>query len=650
MGAPLLAAAFLSLWADLVLQRQATYERMTPYLSEIGARNAAELDGRLRAVMGVAGTLAGVIGIHADMSTPEIQNALERSLAQTPDVSALRAAFEPGALAGSGDVLVLGIRRSPATAGNAAAAAGAGQGEASGALVREEPGTLRTGDTDWYDRPLGNGREVWLPSPGDRKVGPAELVRFSTPIERGGRVVGVVCAEMRVDRLESIIAQDSFWGRDGAFLVAARNGDVLAARSKRIARGQNVVELAEALRREDLRGLVVRLQTGETGAMMAPSLDNAVPMAYFFAPVHATGWSFVGAMPQQQLVGHLLDEAGKRSIGVLLLTLGMLSLVMLVAWRITTPIRHLAQRVTEVGGGNLDLPPLAVRGGDELADLGRSFNAMTGRLKEHVEALRQQTRAREAVESELRVAREIQVSLLPTEFPGSERFEVYALNAPARHVAGDFFDVFASPAGELTLVVADVSGKGVPAAMFMAVTRTLMRDLAGEGLPLSEILAQANRRLVRDNRNSMFVTLFVGRFDPASGRLRYANAGHPPPLLIRAGTSCAARFGEATGTVLGVLADQSFDEREGRLEPGDLLVVYTDGVPEARSPAREFYGEERLVSMLTCGGEPDVRGLCERLAADVSRFQEGVLADDVTLLALRRRSAGAPDGRAPGVQ
>jgi sigma-B regulation protein RsbU (phosphoserine phosphatase) len=638
VGVPLLVAALLSLWADLVLQRQATYERMTPYLSEIGARNAAELDGRLRTVAGIAGTLAGVLGAHAGTTPDDVHAMLERSLRQTADAAALRAAFEPGVMGGAGAPVVLGVVRREGVDPRAGADAGR-------ASTREPPSLLSGAEgerPEWYTRAVGSGREAWLSWTVERDGSLVDLATFSAPIERGGRVVGVVCAELRVDRIESIIAQDSFWGRDGAFIVTARNGDVIAARSNRIHRGQNVVAMAEALRREDLRGLVVRFQTGETGALMAPALEGSIPMAYFFAPVHSTGWSFVGAMPQEVLVGHLLAEAGKRSLGVLMLTLGMLALVMLVAWRLTSPIRDLAQRVTQLGEGRLDVPPLTVRGTDELADLGRSFNAMTGRLKEHVEALRVETRAREAVESELRVAREIQVSLLPTEFPGSDRFEIFALNAPARHVAGDFFDVFSAPGGELTLVVADVSGKGVPAAMFMAVTRTLLRDLAGEGLPLSEILSQANRRLLNDNRNSMFVTLFLGRFDPASGRLRYANAGHPPPLLIRAGACVAERFGEPTGTVLGALADQSFEEREGRLGSGDLLVVYTDGVPEARAPGREFYGEERMVSMLTDGPEPDVRGLCERLAADVSRFQEGVLADDVTLLALRRR--GLPEG------
>jgi sigma-B regulation protein RsbU (phosphoserine phosphatase) len=174
--------------------------------------------------------------------------------------------------------------------------------------------------------------------------------------------------------------------------------------------------------------------------------------------------------------------------------------------------------------------------------------------------------------------------------------------------------------------------------MFMAVAKTLLHDLLTRESSLPAAFVQANAALARDNVRSMFVTLFAGWYEPASGALAYVNAGHPPPLRIAADGSVAP-FGEGTAPLLGVIPGAAFPEAHGRLAPGDRLVIVTDGVAEARAPDGEFYGDQRFAELLGRESARSPQGLIEALDAAVIAFQNGTLSDDVTLMVLERRVA-----------
>ncbi|MEW6359053.1 MAG: PP2C family protein-serine/threonine phosphatase [Planctomycetota bacterium] len=274
----------------------------------------------------------------------------------------------------------------------------------------------------------------------------------------------------------------------------------------------------------------------------------------------------------------------------------------------------------------------------EVSELAGALRGMYDMLQRHIVELQATTAAREAVESELRIARSIQTSLLPhtfPPFPQRREFDLHAINVPAKYVAGDFFDFYFLSDHQLLVTIADVSGKGVPAGLFMAVTRTLLKNLIQSGLGPAEAFTKANNILAEDNERGMFVTIFLGIYDTHSGALRYANGGHNAPYRVDRNGALGPPM-RGTGPALGILPDRQYEEREIRLDVGDLLVLYTDGVTEAHSSSNELYGDERFEALLgQHAGEAPAK-LCDIIVRAVNDFQGEDQFDDITLVVLRR--------------
>jgi phosphoserine phosphatase RsbU/P len=251
---------------------------------------------------------------------------------------------------------------------------------------------------------------------------------------------------------------------------------------------------------------------------------------------------------------------------------------------------------------------------------------------------------KEQIAGELRVAREIQMGMLPHDFTGMERafgVEFGAVLEPAREVGGDLYGVCAAAADRLVVFLGDVSGKGIPASMFMVRAISLARLLSREIADPGRILARLNDELATDNPSGMFVTFLCAVFDPGSGRLTLANAGHCRPVLLRAGE--APRWAvKDLGTALGFEAGLEFERTELRLRPGDTLVFYTDGVSEAFNPQDECYGSERLLTdAATFAGQsaPAITaGLLQKVRAFAGSAPQ---SDDIAILALKVRSGSA---------
>lgn len=249
--------------------------------------------------------------------------------------------------------------------------------------------------------------------------------------------------------------------------------------------------------------------------------------------------------------------------------------------------------------------------------------------------------AQAQIKAELEVARALQMAILPAAFPARPGCEGAARMIPATTMGGDFYDFIELPDGRIGLVIADVSGKGVPAAFFMAVARTNLRDLAAQHLDPGSCLAHTNELLCAQNPLSLFVTVFYCVFDPGSGVLRYANGGHNPAYVRHTDGSVEALNG-AGGVALGVMPGAEYPEHTMRLLPGDRLLLYTDGVTEAFNPADEAYGVERLLAEVRSHGEGAAAALVERICRSVTSFAgSAAQSDDITLTVLTHH---APDG------
>jgi phosphoserine phosphatase RsbU/P len=282
--------------------------------------------------------------------------------------------------------------------------------------------------------------------------------------------------------------------------------------------------------------------------------------------------------------------------------------------------------------------------------LPKPFNPVL--LKARVGATLEKKRLRDAerlwaksMERELEIGREIQTSFLPEELPSIVGFEIAARFTPARQVAGDFYDAFGLDSGRyFGIVVADVCDKGVGAALFMALFRSLLRAFAERAFagaagpaaePLLSAVVSTNDYIARTHgRANMFATAFVGVLDPAAATVTWINAGHEAPVLF--GSSGIVERLAPTGPALGMLPDRKFGVKESRLDRGQTLLAFTDGVTEAKSPSGAFYGEERLLALLA-ETTPSADALLERIERTVQEHTAGAeRSDDITMLALRR--------------
>jgi sigma-B regulation protein RsbU (phosphoserine phosphatase) len=246
--------------------------------------------------------------------------------------------------------------------------------------------------------------------------------------------------------------------------------------------------------------------------------------------------------------------------------------------------------------------------------------------------------AKEKVENELNIAAQIQKSILPSSFPAypdRKEFELYAFMKPARYVGGDFYDFFFVDDNTLALVIADVSDKGVPAALFMMISRTLIRSLAFDNRSPSAVLEKANNIMCQDNDSGMFVTLFLAFYDVSSGKLTATNGGHIASLIINHdGTS--REWAATHGPALGFMEELPYKEETMDLEVDQTLFLYTDGVTEAMSSGNELFGLDRLQELLKRKHDFKLDRICSDIETSLSEFQEDQQSDDITMLALKR--------------
>ncbi len=245
---------------------------------------------------------------------------------------------------------------------------------------------------------------------------------------------------------------------------------------------------------------------------------------------------------------------------------------------------------------------------------------------------------KERMEDELNVAREIQMSMLPLIFPAfpeRDEFDIRALLKPAREVGGDFYDFYFVNEDELCFCVGDVSGKGVPAALFMAVTQTLIKARASDDPSPASIITRVNDEMAADNHSSMFVTLFFGVLNVRTGAMRYTNAGHNPPL-IKHGNGELERLTQRHGPIIGAVEGATFKQDQIQLDKCDTLLVITDGVTEAMNPQGELYSDPRLEEFLVKEDFPSAEAMVNNTLASVENYATGAeQADDITILALR---------------
>ena len=344
------------------------------------------------------------------------------------------------------------------------------------------------------------------------------------------------------------------------------------------------------------------------------------------------GYSIIGVLPVEEAM-RTGDVAICLTVLLSIIMFGIqfVALYILVKFIVVKKIQQVNDSLAQITDGNLNVV-VNVHSNSEFASLSDDINMTVDTLKRYI------AEAAARIDKELEFARIIQMSALPNTFPpfpGRNEFDIFASMNPAKEVGGDFYDFYLVDENKLAFIIADVSGKGIPAAMFMMTSKTLIKSLATEGNDIATTITAANTKLCEGNEANMFITAFMGCLDLNTGKLQYVSAGHNPPL-VKHGDGSFEYLPKSKTIVLAAMEGYPYKAQEMQLEPGDVIYTYTDGVTEATDSSETLYGEDRLKAALDAQNWGSMEELCKGIKKDVDGFVGSAPQfDDITMLAIR---------------
>lgn len=495
---------------------------------------------------------------------------------------------------------------------------------------------------DWYQIPREIGHPVWSEPYFDANAGNIMMATYSAPVwqtvDGQQQVVAIVTVDIDLQYLTRIVSDIRIFDHGYAFLVS-KQGTFITHPVKEFISNETVFSLAEEYGQPYLREAGREMINGISGYReVEPVTRKGEKYLMTYMPIPSSGWSVAVLIPKAELYASVY-RLQKLMIAMAAagLTL-LLFLISAIARRLTNPVKQLAEAAMEIGSGNLQhkVPQFSFH--NEITDLANAFRKMQLDLNQHITAMQVATAARERMESELKIARDIQLGIIPKlfpPFPDRGDVDLYAVLDPAREVGGDLYDFFLVDENHLCFVIGDVSGKGVPAALLMAITRTLLRARTFPGMGSSAIAQSINAELCRENENAMFVTFFVGILSLDTGQLDYCNAGHNRPWIITPDGNVVT-LPHTHGTPLGLFDEIKYHSSQTTLESASALVLYTDGVTEAVDVEGQLFGDDRLLAILeTCKGLPPMQ-ITQKVHHQTRLFAgEAEQSDDITLLVLK---------------
>ena len=485
-------------------------------------------------------------------------------------------------------------------------------------------------------------------------------ITCTIPIRQNGRLVAVAAADLFLDQMADAVINSGdvvhytcIINNQGHVVFSPQNQGTLRART---------AEEADDLRFSEQADLAAFVREALNGATGVRELDLDGDRVYLAgAPVETLGWAVLSlvdkaaterpAVMMQEQFDSALSEAetifnegldrSKQTIIILILAVLILGSMaaLTVSKRIVKPLERMTQKVRSLGGKNLQFQMEdEYRTGDEIEVLAESFATLSAKTLQYVDQVKRVTAEKERIGAELTMANAIQRSQLPRlfpPFPNRHEFNLFATMKPAKEVGGDFYDFFMVDNDHVALVMADVSGKGVPAALFMMVTRMLIKSRLQSGESPSEALTNVNRQLCESNELGFFVTAWLAVLEISTGKGVAVNAGHEHPVLRRSGEKYELILYRHS-LALAALDGVQFKQHEFQLCPGDSIFVYTDGVTEATSSEKELFGTERMLESLNKEPDAEPDEILANVMGDINRFMDGEdQFDDITMMCLK---------------
>ncbi|MFH1152821.1 MAG: SpoIIE family protein phosphatase [Pseudomonadota bacterium] len=496
---------------------------------------------------------------------------------------------------------------------------------------------------DWYQLPKELAKPVWTEPYHDTGGGNSLMTTFAAPFYRtvNGKktFAGVVTADILLDWLQERCSRVRLYDTGYCALLSAR-GTFLYHPVKRLIMNETVFSIAEETDDTRFWNIGRNMIGGKSEFIELDNIYKGKPGFLMTLPLAMGNWSLGLFFPRAEVLRDVTVLSGNMLVmglcGFLVLTVA----VVLIARQITRPLQQLSDTAMAIAGGNLSARLRVLDRDDEVGRLSRAFGHMQTSLAAYIRDLTDTTAQKERIEAELRIARDIQMGILPKlfpAFPDHDEFDIFATIQPAKEVGGDLYDFFFVDDTHFCFLIGDVSGKGVPAAFFMAITKTLLKVMATRETAPGTILERVNNDLSGENDSCMFVTLFLAILDLETGFVNYACAGHnPPAMLTGQGAFWLPVFNQP---MAGAMEGMTYTTGQTLLALGETMVLYTDGVTEAMNPDGELYSDQRLLDLLadlkgSTAGQ-DAASIVQAVNASVEGFvKDAEQSDDITLLAI----------------
>ena len=495
---------------------------------------------------------------------------------------------------------------------------------------------------EWYEEPMEQGKGTWSEPYVDKGGGEIPMITYSLPlINNEGDIYAIHTADISLDWLSDLMREmdnnynEEFFLNDSdnpaySFIIS-HEGTFIVHPEQSYVLSKNIQDFFKE------KGSAPVVMSGSHNTTTRLFIDNNNKYnVLFYSSIQRTDWTMGVMVPLINIIKPVLYIVG---ILLVIMILGLIVVALMcrgVIKRITKPLRRFADSADEISKGNFQAELPKIKSKDEMLRLRNSFETMQTSLVRQIEETKIMNEEKGRLEGELHTARHIQMSMLPKTFPPfpeRDDLDIYGLLAPAKEVGGDLYDFYIRDE-KLFFCIGDVSGKGVPASLVMAVTRSLFRSTSSHENRPSRIINIINDAIARDNESNMFVTFFLGILDLPTGRLRYCNAGHNAPISIK---QDKVGFLQVIPNIpIGVLTDFQFEEQETWLPHGAAIFLFTDGLNEAENNNHEQFGDGRILAVEQDAYNLSAQEQIDKMTQAVKMHVNGAEQnDDMTMLSIK---------------
>ena len=488
---------------------------------------------------------------------------------------------------------------------------------------------------DWYQIPKLLGASYWSEPYYDDGGGNMMMTTYSKPLyDESGNLYAIITADLSLEWLTDLVSDIKAF--ENSFnLMVSRNASYIVHPDHNLILNETIYSSTYGDEDESLKKMQEDMVNCNAGEVLRDMPDGKYFV--FYSPVETTCWSVAIVCPRSELY------LGVKKLRTLLIILGVISLLLMMGLsyngirKVVAPVEDFSGVAKKIANGEFNAQLPHIESEDELKELHDSFKYLQHSLVKYIDELKSTTANKERIESELRIAQGIQMGMLPKSFPAFPDRDDVALSAklvPAKEVGGDLYDFFIENE-KLYFIIGDVSGKGIPASLVMAVTCRLFRSVASYHATPEEIMTSLNNSLSDGNESNMFCTAILGILDLKTGHLAYCNAGHNAPLVIEKNGNVSAMNMEPN-LPLGLFSGFPYQGQETHVEKGTMLYYFTDGVNEAENYAMEQFGDDRLVALLKENSSKEPKEIIETTFAEVQRHADGAnQSDDITVMCIK---------------